>query len=47
MLCMEAFDLLPIATLIDQDVFCVHGELLRKLPTLEKFPLLQRQQEIP
>jgi diadenosine tetraphosphatase ApaH/serine/threonine PP2A family protein phosphatase len=47
MLCNEAFDLLPVGALIDQDVFCVHGGLSPKLPMLEKISLIDRQQEVP
>jgi diadenosine tetraphosphatase ApaH/serine/threonine PP2A family protein phosphatase len=46
-LCADAFDLLPLAALVDQDVFCVHGGLSPRLPMIEKISLLERQAEIP
>jgi diadenosine tetraphosphatase ApaH/serine/threonine PP2A family protein phosphatase len=47
MMCMDCFDLLPMAALIDTDVFCVHGGLSPKIPMIEKVSLLDRQVELP
>jgi diadenosine tetraphosphatase ApaH/serine/threonine PP2A family protein phosphatase len=47
MMCNDVFDLLPIAALVDHDVFCVHGGLSPKIPMVEKISLLDRQVEIP
>jgi diadenosine tetraphosphatase ApaH/serine/threonine PP2A family protein phosphatase len=43
----DCFDLLPVAALIDQDVFCVHGGLTPRILMLEKISLLPRQAEVP
>jgi diadenosine tetraphosphatase ApaH/serine/threonine PP2A family protein phosphatase len=43
----DAFDILPVAALVDQDVFCVHGGLSPGIPMLEKLSLLDRQAELP
>lgn len=43
----EAFDLLPLCSLVDTDVFCVHGGLSDQLTLLERINILNRQDEIP
>ena len=47
MMCNEAFDLLPMAALIDKDVFSVHGGLSPDLPLIEMISLQKRQDELP
>lgn len=47
MMCNDVFDLLPMAALVDEDVFCVHGGLSPKIPMIENISLLDRQQELP
>jgi diadenosine tetraphosphatase ApaH/serine/threonine PP2A family protein phosphatase len=47
MVCNDVFDLLPMAALVDHDVFCVHGGLSPAIPMIEKISLLDRQVEIP
>ncbi|KAJ4458509.1 putative Serine/threonine-protein phosphatase 6 catalytic subunit [Paratrimastix pyriformis] len=45
--CMEVFDYLPIAALIDNKVLCVHGGLSPELKTLDQICTIQRRQEVP
>lgn len=47
MMCNDVFDLLPMAALVDEDVFCVHGGLSPALPLIERISLLDRQRELP
>ena len=47
MMANDVFDLLPMAALVDEDVFCVHGGLSPMLPMIERISLLDRQKELP
>jgi diadenosine tetraphosphatase ApaH/serine/threonine PP2A family protein phosphatase len=46
-LCNDVFDMLPLAALIDLNVFCVHGGLSPDLPLIEMISKEKRQQELP
>ena len=46
-LCQECFDLLPLAAVIDNRVFCVHGGLSPNILLIDQISMLERQQEIP
>jgi serine/threonine-protein phosphatase 6 catalytic subunit len=45
--CVEVFDYLNLAALIDNKVFCVHGGLSPILRTIDQIQVLERLQEIP
>lgn len=45
--CVEVFDFLNLAAVIDGRVFCVHGGLSPYLRTVESIQVLERVQEIP
>ena len=45
--CNEIFDLLPLAAVINNDIFCVHGGLSPKLPLVEGIQLFPRSTDIP
>ena len=46
-MCNEVFDLLPMAALIDNRVFSVHGGLAPQMPMIENISLVPRQRELP
>lgn len=43
--CMNVFDHLPVAAVIDQKYFCVHGGLARAVPTVDELQRLPRDPE--
>ena len=45
--CTEIFDYLPLAAIIDEKVFCVHGGLLPSITTLDEIKVIDRKQEVP
>lgn len=45
--CTEVFDYLPLAAVIDNSVFCVHGGLSPSITTIDEIRLIDRKQEVP
>mmetsp|Transcript_37174 Transcript_37174/g.37850 ORF Transcript_37174/g.37850 Transcript_37174/m.37850 type:complete len:305 (+) Transcript_37174:170-1084(+) len=45
--CVEVFDYLNLAALVDGKVLCVHGGLSPELRTIDQIQILERVQEIP
>ena len=46
-LCNAVFDLLPMAAIIDNDIFAVHGGLSPDIPFIDMISLYDRQDELP
>jgi diadenosine tetraphosphatase ApaH/serine/threonine PP2A family protein phosphatase len=46
-MCNDIFDMLPIAALVDQALYCVHGGLSPEVRAPEQVVLLERRCEIP
>lgn len=46
-MCNDVFDLLPIAALVEESIYCVHGGLSPKVCAVEQVVLFERRQEIP
>ncbi|EAY06713.1 hypothetical protein TVAG_310000 [Trichomonas vaginalis G3] len=46
-LCQETFDILPMAAVIEDKIFCVHGGLSPEVLLIEQISLCDRQIEIP
>ena len=45
--CTEVFDYMPIAALIDDQIFCVHGGLSPSIDTFDDIKIIDRKQEVP
>ena len=46
-LCQDCFDLLPLAAVVNNRIFCVHGGLSPHILLIDQVSMLDRQQEIP
>lgn len=46
-LCNEVFDMLPLAALIDNKIYCVHGGLSPSIKLVDQVALFERRAEIP
>lgn len=43
----EVFDYMPLACLIDGEIFCIHGGLSPQIKQIDQIRLIERKQEIP
>lgn len=46
-LCNEIFDMLPMAALINNKIYCVHGGLSPDIKLIDQLALIERRQDIP
>ena len=46
-LCLEAFNALPLAAIIDNEIFCVHGGLSKDLVNIQQIEEIDRNMEPP
>jgi diadenosine tetraphosphatase ApaH/serine/threonine PP2A family protein phosphatase len=45
--CQSVFDLMPIAAVVDRELFCVHGGLSPDVPLISRITELNRRKEVP
>ncbi len=43
----DLFDYLPICSVVDNSIFCLHGGLSPSIETLDNIKILERFQEVP
>ena len=46
-LCNEVFDMLPMAAIIDNEIYCVHGGLSPEIKLIDQLALIDRRHDIP
>jgi len=45
--CTDLFDYLPLAAVVDDSVFCIHGGLSPSISTIDQINKIERKQEVP
>ena len=43
----DVFNCLPVAAIVDDKIFCVHGGLSPSINTLDQIRVIDRKQEVP